>query len=637
MKFLLILPFIVFNLFALEKTATYSDFKKNSTNQTGFRGDPDACMSKYNEFNSYDSSHKNVTGNATYEGACNDVNPNSDKLKILSIDLETAYSGDPACTAIDKKNDGTYAYVLYFITHENVHCSYECNNKNTPPDDSGDYTFDDETCTWVKPCTENIPDGWIAYPMSDGACVPYEGAVKERYSTPPGLICDECAAPPYDESTCISPNILDTSVNPPRCNLDLDGDGIPNDEDPDIDGDGVTNENDGFPNDPDRFAMPCDSPGGDYVAIGDDRSVCTAGNQIIYDNVVYTELIYRLCNATCYGVPLRHLTCDEIGLQDKQKCDTSKNDFVFACNDLSDGSTDVIRSSCTPKENPCKTMFDEYKANCEAPYVVNGYDDCQTNGMIVTYEDFSCDAPPPPSCYKMDNEVLDTSLNKCVCMSGYFRNDYGDCWRVLDENATTEQKIKDEQDQKDHAKDELDKERDTNLSTSILDENKRSSLSLDALLREQNLTNSKLDNLTNNLKTDLNTTNGLLSNIRDTLDGNGSAVSVSSIDDELAAQSDWIDTVKTQFADFKDNVDEQLSGIDQKFNDTKALFSGEKVFTVPSGATNCINFTFHGKQISFDLCTPLQQFAPIVYFVFVLVFMVATFRFTVTHLLKGLE
>jgi len=220
MKFILILSFIVFNLFALEKTATYSDFKKNSTNQTGFRGDPDACMSKYNEFNSYDSSHKNVMGNATYEGACNDVNPNSDKLKILSIDLETAYSGDPACTAVDKKNDGTYAYQLYFITHENVHCSYECNNKNTPPDDSGDYVFDEDTCTWSKPCTDSVPDGWLAYPMSDGSCVPYDNlslSDKEKFSQGGAMVCDVCVAPPYDEHTCLSPNILDTSTIPPRC------------------------------------------------------------------------------------------------------------------------------------------------------------------------------------------------------------------------------------------------------------------------------------------------------------------------------------------------------------------------------------------------------------------------------------
>jgi len=217
MRFFLILPFIVFNLFALTKTATYSDFKKDSTNQTGFRGDPDACMDKYNEFNAYEPSYKNVTGNATYEGACNDVNPNSDKLKILSINLETSYSGEPACTAVDKKDDGTYAYVLYFITHENVQCAYECNNKNTPPDDSGDYTFDEDTCTWSKPCTDSVPDGWLAYPMSDGSCVPYEGSLKEIYSSPGALVCDVCYAPPYDEHTCSSPNILDTSVNPPRC------------------------------------------------------------------------------------------------------------------------------------------------------------------------------------------------------------------------------------------------------------------------------------------------------------------------------------------------------------------------------------------------------------------------------------
>jgi hypothetical protein len=220
MKFLLILPFIVFNLFALTKSATYPDFKVNSTNLTGYRGDNAACMSQYNDINSYAPANSNVTANATYEQACNDVNPDASKLKILSINLEKSYTADPACTPVDEKADGTYAYKLYFYTHENVQCTYECNNKNTPPDNSGDYTFDEDTCTWSKPCTDSVPDGWLAYPMSDGSCVSYDNlslSDKEKFSQGGAMVCDVCVAPPYDEHTCLSPNILDTSTIPPRC------------------------------------------------------------------------------------------------------------------------------------------------------------------------------------------------------------------------------------------------------------------------------------------------------------------------------------------------------------------------------------------------------------------------------------
>jgi hypothetical protein len=217
MKFFLILPFIVFNLFALTKSATYPDFKVNSTNLTGYRGDNAGCMNQYNDINSYAPANSNVTANATYEQACNDVNPDASKLKILSINLEKSYTADPACTPVDEKADGTYAYKLYFYTHENVQCTYECNNKNTPPDNSGDYVFDETSCTWSKPCTDDAPAGWLAYPMSDGSCVPYEGSLKEKYATPGGMVCNVCYAPPYDEHSCTAPRELDTSVNPPRC------------------------------------------------------------------------------------------------------------------------------------------------------------------------------------------------------------------------------------------------------------------------------------------------------------------------------------------------------------------------------------------------------------------------------------
>ena len=115
-------------------------------------------------------------------------------------------------------------------------------------------------------------------------------------------------------------------------------------------------------------------------------------------------------------------------------------------------------------------------------------------------------------------------------------------------------------------------------------------------------------------------------------------LSIDDITTQLEENANFVTQIKQQFTDFNTNVTTQLSNIETQFNETKALFTGTKTFTTLSGSTaGCFEYNFHDKVISYDLCTPFSIFAPIVYFVFTLSFMVINFRFLLNQLLKGFE
>ena len=353
------------------------------------------------------------------------------------------------------------------------------------------------------------------------------------------------------------------------------------------------------------------------------------------------SLAYGLCETpNCYLIESLNIGCDQYTLdvvKSLTDCNTNYNDLTFNCDDSTPNGTST-NFDCKLRQNaqfPCDNLYEEFSKDClDQNMTINGT--CKDNGMIVTYSDFECILPPPPECYSFKNEILDINTNECVCVEGYIKNQFGDCWKVLDENATQEEIDQDLEEQKKNAEDDnkQDKQEDNTKSSQDLDK-KRNQI-LDRIAREVNATNANINDMKDQLSDDINASNGLLSDLLDVMERNISSP-LDTLDQEFTNSSDWIDTIKNQYSDFYTNVTDQLSGIETKFQDTRTLFSSDYNPTISSGQTGCISFNFHGRLITFDLCTPLSQFAPIVYFVFVLIFMIATFRFLVTHLLKGIE
>ena len=285
----------------------------------------------------------------SYSLFCPDHNPNPDLLKYLGDTSTMTHTFDPSCKKLSDTLFNTYIH-----TNAQITCNFQCKDI-PPPDNSGDYIFDEEDCKWVKPCKDKIPDGWIAYPMANNQCIPYKDLSSEQQqiypppSSPDGsasMVCNTCVTPPYDKHTCAYPKVLDTSVNPPRCvdslfssKLDSDGDGIPNQFD-DFDGPGTSN------------GLPINPNGGP------------------------TE-------TTCSSLLNLYLG----------KCQ-KPNKLSFSCRTTKTGLPYIVKNSCTLPVDPCDKISDDFILSCKAPKKINGGCTYDFDTGIIN-NTFTCDTPDP--------------------------------------------------------------------------------------------------------------------------------------------------------------------------------------------------------------------------------------------------
>lgn len=385
-----------------------------------------------------------------------------------------------------------------------------------------------------------------------------------------------------------------TSLHDGSCQSDNDGDSVPDSIDNDDDNDGIPDEYDDDPNTP----------------IQNTYEDC---NQLIRDKAVP-------CNTDYFDL--------------KVNCTYTQNNVPY-----------LTQNSCTPKPdiaNPCVVKWEEFKLTCKEPNTPN-YVSCNHNGISVINYDFECDqtgaSPDTPvlaDCRLSLNQVWSEELQNCVCDVGYTKNQFGSCWKDLEDNATAEQIKEDQKKQEEAFLDgQADKES-TDKTNKIADNSTAQTQSL-----------SNIENTLSGVRSDLNTTNDILSNIVKNLRGLDSTESTSEnggISDALAEaenllqqRTDFFTTLKGQHEQAFTNLNNQWDSIQTQFSSTEAYFNQTRSFSFSSGRTDCFSGSFLGRSFTLDLCKYLSMIAPFVYFILTVSFSVITFVFVSKNIFKGFD
>lgn len=463
----------------------------------------------------------------------------------------------------------------------------------------------------ITECDDEVPDGWLTYPKNpvNGACADYESPLTEQFSQRGVAVCNQCFAPPYDETTCQAPKVLDTSVHPATCSAPALTCDEPNqvlNEDstacvcasnfinyldrgqclPDSNGDGT----------PDFPSSTDDSDGDGTPDIQDPDSafygLCTGMNKFAsatYYGKKYTKSYYDFKSETKFEFCGDYVGTDTTGL-----------DYVDGSYDIPDTNPSCIQKYCFIhnidkqyfKSNPCDEEFDRVEPTCDVDEVISGYAECTHNGLTITNDTIKCikindpDNPnitKPSDCDNNWYETYNTLTKQCMCDDGYSRNKWGICAETLDANATLAQI-----------------------------ENKKSSDKQDAVIKNQLDNNSTFSSSNSNksifdslsgIRRDNNLTNGLLSSINDKLDNNNpnSGDSNSTLDNSDIPKQ--IDENIAGVTDFLNTVKGDVTNIKNSFDSTKDFISDPFSMTITNKACEPFVISAFGKTVSLDLYT----------------------------------
>ncbi|WP_457560555.1 hypothetical protein [Caminibacter sp.] len=134
----------------------------------------------------------------------------------------------------------------------------------------------------------------------------------------------------------------------------------------------------------------------------------------------------------------------------------------------------------------------------------------------------------------------------------------------------------------------------------------------------------------------LNTVNSNLKSINDKLNDISSKLDVNSSFKSPDTDSGFFDKLLGQYKDAVGNFKNDFISISSKFDELKSLFDPKKK---PLGSFNvstdsCFKINIWGREISFDLCTPLQQISPVLVFVVTLILNFYLIIFSIKHMFK---
>ena len=376
--------------------------------------------------------------------------------------------------------------------------------------------------------------------------------------------------------------------------------------------------------------VPCTPIAGSDALPNIQQQDCNGSLSLVVDGIGtnYTELVWQDCDSTCYGVPLSFYTCNDLKPSYQNQC-TANEVLQFVCSDATGiGIVNEFETKCYSKISPCDTELQNIKNSCNLDTsTIQGQ--CTDNGMAVTFSSLECVAnvngvPPvdPNECLAVYNEVFNSTTQQCECASGYEVDTFGGCSLPLDANATEQQQAEKKKNDAIQAINKTKTTIDTNTSNNQQIADKTQNDTLAGIRADNNVSNSLLSQIANALS--------LTDEEKDS--------TPSYTTEDIDARNGWFDSVTAEFNTFDTNVKGQLSQIDTMFTDTKSIFSANHTITVYRGVSApCISFMFHGKLIEVDLCASFSKFSSIVYFVFTILFMVISFRFTANNLLKGLD
>lgn len=458
-------------------------------------------------------------------------------------------------------------------------------------------------------CFEDIGTSCPSGTFDDGTgfCVP-----------PPPLVCTPPQIPDANGSFCIDPPECDIN-NQNWLNEDCNGDGIPNGTDPEED-----YNRDGIPNKCDTNWMHYDSADCDGDSIPNFNDTDDDGDGI--PDALDSDKGRYPSGDEIEGSP----TCEELEAIGAAKC--LINMHQFSCKISKSGMPFVEYDFCKSLGRPCDIVENNMKSTCNL-LTHNLEGTCHDDGITVTANTYKCLPKPPDvfsplTCRLSQNKVVNATQDGCVCSDGYTENSFGSCWKDLPPDATPEEIEEDEDNQQIFNESETEKieienqlkadsEALANTNTNIAD----NSNLLAGIRKDIQVNTEKLGALAADLSSD--------SNLSFTFEN---------IDAELEARKTFVDNVLEEYGLFYENINTQMDTVTSQYDNAKGLFESDYTFSIPSGSSsNCLSFSFHGKTITFDLCTSLSLFAPIVYFITTIVMMIATFRFMITHILRGIE
>jgi hypothetical protein len=334
------------------------------------------------------------------------------------------------------------------------------------------------------------------------------------------------------------------------------------------------------------------------------------------------QAVYQECDSTCYLTESSLLTCEGAAKNFTTSCDPLLNTPTFKCTDGVDGSAYTLESSCIPKNtepltSPCEKISADKKIECESQgEVVADGGVCRDNGVVITDNTLEC-VPKTPDCSTKWHEVLNTSTNECECQEGYVLNSFGDCWKPLfpsDSNLTDEQKVEEQK-----------AEQENNNAKKLDDTNEANADSLSDLSDKV----SSLTNTASGVRRDLNTTNALLKDIKDTLNGKKD-------DDEDSKNAPSHDDDNNKLLSYLSGAKDGMDDIASSFGNLKSVVDNGFSAPAMSVGTHPVFETVVFKHtIKIELCDTFSRFRDIFYWVFYLSFMYMGIRIFIYSFLIG--
>lgn len=348
-----------------------------------------------------------------------------------------------------------------------------------------------------------------------------------------------------------------------------------------------------------------------------EQGMCSGSMTV--NNSRYVDLYWQTCDSTCRGVYLNDLSCPEVEAIEKDKCNLYLNNFTFDCSEPPLSYT----SDCIRKVNPCDTEYNLKVPLCEASGAskwLSGFDDCVHNGLYVISSNWQCldnnqTLPQTQNdCYSNWYEIWNPSTSSCDCETHFVRNSFGNCALPLPVDSTpAEEDLYNKEQQANNNSYEEEKQQDKKdgeLQNSLDSQENTLSGVRDDLTE----TNDLLEDIKKSV--DSNSTDNLLSEILDILsvDSNDSLVNIDDLG-YLQDSKDILTSVKDGFISIGTDYDNIKSAIDSGFN-----------VSTSSGTSPDISFVFHGSNVNIPICDTFSIFAPILYFIFTILFTVIGIR-----------
>ncbi|WP_434656976.1 hypothetical protein [Sulfurimonas sp. NW9] len=462
------------------------------------------------------------------------------------------------------------------------------------------------TCVEPTPCTDTPPDNLTGYPLaSGGSCAAVSAAV-----TLPGFDI-KGYAPSLELSLQTSPNYTLCSI---ICDQGYYEKRAVCSSDEVVNSDNKCIKKDLVVNIPESDCVP--------GTVFNDYSKGFSG-----------VLSWDVYLKSCVVVEDKIVPCSEYTptvIKEVFNCDTDLNNFNFSCTDnLNDLPT--IETSCTPKNesvkvSPCNDFRKSLEQSCkDSGKIIDPSSVCEDNGIVITKNTLSC-IVPKPKCDGVWGEVYNPTTNECDCKEGYYKDRFGNCsydfFGKADENLTDEEKNQKISNEISNATTKKQAELSNDLNSSF-------SSTASGIIG--------LGNDLSGLRSDINTTNNILNDIKDKFEDE-KLIDVKEEDLSLLnAAKDFLDGATQQYKDFYENTKNVLDSIESKYDEAIALFHGEAPSSVlPSGSTSdCFKTTVFGHEISFDLCSSFGYLSPIIYVVLNIYFMILVFFFSLKYTLRS--